>query len=133
LKSLFEGRRWFELRDSIMGESSPRFYQGVVACAFNEIQRCEKELRAVIRLHPRSNDAVEAHKRLASVYLTHGSYREALTQLNAVLAVKPDDSDALEVRPLLAVLSEYPVKASSAGAPRLSSFRTAVCRSQFMV
>jgi predicted aspartyl protease len=108
LKSLFESRRWFELRDSVVGRSTPRFYQGVVACAFNKIPRCEKELEAVIRFRPRSNDAVHALRRLASVYLSHGRYREALTQVNAVLAVKPDDSDALDVRPLLAVLSEYP-------------------------
>jgi predicted aspartyl protease len=51
---------------------------------------------------------MEAHKRLTSVYLIHGRYREALKQLNAVLAIKPDESDALDVRPLLAALSEYP-------------------------
>src|SRR5262252_8166725 len=67
-KSLFDGRRWFELHDLVASRDTPRFYQGVNGCAFNETHRCEKELGTVIKLHPKSNEATEAHKRLASLY-----------------------------------------------------------------
>jgi predicted aspartyl protease len=108
LKKLFEGRRWFELRESTAGKATPDFYQGVVACAFNYIRRCQAKLRAVIKANPKSDDAIEAHRRLASYYLTHGKYREGLAELKAVLAIKADDSDALGTQPLLGALSESP-------------------------
>ncbi len=108
LKSLYDGRRWFELRDSVEKGGAPVFYQGVVACAFNDSRRCEKKLAAVIRTQPKSEEAIEAHRRLASLYLTHGKYREALAQVDAVLLLRPDDSDARDVHPLLATLSQFP-------------------------
>jgi len=75
LRSLYDGRRWFELRDSVTKGGASAFYQGVVA--FNDARRCEKKLGAITRSHPKSDEAVEAHRRLASLYLTHGKYREA--------------------------------------------------------
>ena len=53
-----------------------------------------------------SDEAIEAHRRLPSLYLTHGKYREALAQVDDVLAFRTDDSDARDIRPLLATLSE---------------------------
>src|SRR5580693_4534417 len=108
LRSLYDGRRWFELRDSVTKGVASAFYQGVVACAFNDARRCQKKLGAVIRSHPKSDEAIEAHRRLASLYLTHGKYREALVQVDAVLALRTDDSDARDIRPLLTTLSESP-------------------------
>ena len=108
LRSLYDGRRWFELRDSVARSGASAFYQGVVACAFNDPRRCEKKLGAVIRSRPKSDEAIEAHRRLASLYLTHGKYREALAQVEAMLALRTDDSDARDIRPLLATLSETP-------------------------
>jgi len=107
LKSLYDRRRWFELRDAVAKGGAPVFYQGVVACAFNDTHVCKKKLEAVAK-SSKADEAIEAHRRLASVYLTHGRYREALTQVDAVLALKVDDSDAKGVRPLLAALSESP-------------------------
>jgi predicted aspartyl protease len=108
LRSLYDGRRWFELRDSVTKGGASGFYQGVVACAFNDARRCEKKLGAIIRSHPKSDEAIEAHRRLASLYITHGRYREALAQVDAVLALRTDDSDARDIRPLLTTLSESP-------------------------
>jgi predicted aspartyl protease len=108
LKSLFDGRRWFELRDSILATKTSLFYEGVVACAFNDAHWCKAKLGAVIKLHPKSDEAIEAHKRLASYCLIHGEYRKARDHVNAVLAIRADDSDALSVQPLLAAFSEFP-------------------------
>jgi hypothetical protein len=108
LKSLYDTHRWFELRDSVAKGTAPAFYQGAVACAFNDLHRCQKKLAHVVKASPQSGDAIEAHRLLASVYLRQGKYREALTQVNAVLALKPGDSDAQSERPMLAALSEFP-------------------------
>jgi hypothetical protein len=108
LKSLYDARRWFELRNSVAKGAAPVFYQGAVACSFNDVHRCDKKLGAVIKSRPRSDEAVEAHRVLVSVYLRQGKYREALAQVDAVLALRPGDSDAGDIRPLLATLSEFP-------------------------
>lgn len=108
LKSLYDARRWFELRDSVAKGAAPDFYHGAVACSFNDMHRCERKLGAVVKSRPRSDEAVEAHRVLASAYLRQGKYREALAQVDAVLTLRPRDSDAGNVRPLLATLSESP-------------------------
>jgi hypothetical protein len=93
LKSLYDAHRWFELRDATAKGGVPVFYQGAVACAFNDLHQCEKKLGAVVKSHPRSDEAIQAHGILVSVYLRQGKYREALTQIDAVLAVKPEDAE----------------------------------------
>lgn len=108
LKSLYDSHQWFELRDSIRKSSSSVFYQGAVACAFNDVHGCEKKFREVFNSAPRSDEAVEAHRTLASTYLIHGEYKKALVQVDAILAVKPTDSDALGGHPVLAALGDTP-------------------------
>ena len=57
LKSLYDGHRWFELRDFIEKEGASAFYQGAVACVFNDLRRCDKKLRAVFNSAPRSDES----------------------------------------------------------------------------
>jgi len=108
LKSLYDAHQWFDLRDSIKKGGASAFYQGAVACAFNDVQRCEKKCREVFNSTPKSDEAVEAHRTLASAYLTHGAYRKALAQVDAILALRPTDADALGGRPVLAALAGTP-------------------------
>lgn len=108
VKSLYEGHRWFELRDSVGRGGASAFYQGVVACAFNDVRRCEKRFRGVFNSAPRSDEAVEAHRILASTYFTHGEYKKAFAQAEAILALRPTDADALSDRPVIAVLDRTP-------------------------
>jgi predicted aspartyl protease len=108
LKSLYDAHRWFELRESVGKDSGPAFYVGAVACVFNHLQRCEKKLATVIESRPESDDAIEAHRLLGAAYLRQGRYREALVQIDALLALRPRDSDVQDDRPLLAALSEFP-------------------------
>jgi predicted aspartyl protease len=108
LRSLYDGHRWFDLRDAVAKGSAAVFYQGVVACVFNDLRRCEKEMAAVVKANPQSDEAVKAHKHLASAYLVHGKYREVLAQINAILAVRPGDSDAANDRSLMTTLAEFP-------------------------
>jgi predicted aspartyl protease len=108
LKSLYDAHRWFELRESITKTTAPAFYQGAVACAFNDLHRCEKKLASIIESPGQSDNAIEAHRLLAAAYLRLGKYREALVQVDALLALRPGDSDVQDDRPLLVALSEFP-------------------------
>lgn len=108
LKSLYDGHRWFELRDAVARGSGSLFYEGAVACAFSDLHQCERKLGAVIKSRPRSDDAIEAHRLLSHAYLRGGRYREALVHADAGLALKPGDSDLQSDRPLLAILSGFP-------------------------
>lgn len=106
LKSLYESHRWFELRDSLRKGAAPLFYQGAVACAFNDLRSCERKLARVIKSEPQPQIAIEAHRVLAAAYFRLGKYREALPHVDAILAVHPDDSDVKDDRPLLAALRD---------------------------
>jgi predicted aspartyl protease len=106
LKSLYDNHRWFELRDSIRKGSASPFYEGAIACAFNDVRRCEKKFRAILNSAPNSDEAIEAHRTLASAYLTHGEYKKALGQVDAILALRPTDGDALGGHPVLAALAD---------------------------
>jgi predicted aspartyl protease len=108
LKSLYDAHRWFELRDAVAKGGAPAFYQGVVACALNDLRGCEKKLQPVFESEPHSDQAIEAHRTLASAYLTHGDYKRTLAQVDALLGVRPDDSDASGDRTLLAELARFP-------------------------
>lgn len=108
LKSLYDSHRWFELHDAVRKGGASPFYQGAVACAFNNARRCEKKFSDVFNSAPKSDEAVEAHRILASAYFTHGEYKKALTQVDAILALRPTDADALGDRPVIAVLADTP-------------------------
>ena len=108
LKSLYDGHRWFELRDFVKRQGAPAFYQGAVGCAFNDLPRCENQFRAVFNSAPKSDEAVEAHRILASAYFTHGKYKKALAHVDGILALRPTDSDALNGRPVIVILAESP-------------------------
>jgi hypothetical protein len=108
LKSLYDSHRWFELRDAAVDVHAPVFYRGVVACALNDLSGCNKKLQAIFQSKSRSDEAVEAHRTLASAYLTHGEYKKTLGEVDALLAIRPGDSDALGTRPLLAELAQFP-------------------------
>lgn len=108
LKCLYDAHRWFALRDAVRKTDAPLFYRGAVACVFNDVRQCEKNFKAVIGSQPRSEQAHAAHSLLAAVYLRYGQYRKALSQVDGMLVLEPDDSDAKSVRPLLAALNRSP-------------------------
>jgi hypothetical protein len=60
LKSLYESHPLFELREAVNKGGASIFYQGIVACAFNDLLQCKKKLESVIKSTPNSTDGRQA-------------------------------------------------------------------------
>jgi predicted aspartyl protease len=108
LKSLYESRQWFKLRDAVRQRNAPAFYRGAVACAFNDLPQAERELHRVIASAPGSEEAYLAHNLLTYAYFRAGNYQRALAQLDQMLSMKPDNADDQASRALLSVLTRHP-------------------------
>ena len=108
VRSLYDGHHWFALRNLVMRGKISGFYRGAVECAFNRPKAAREDLATVIRNAPHSADAYEAHSMLAGMYLRSGQFREALAEVDAMLAERPDAEDAKNVRPLFSALSQFP-------------------------
>jgi tetratricopeptide (TPR) repeat protein len=107
LQALFDSHQLFELRNAINNGNAPLFYRGVVACSLNDLGDCEKRLGAVIKSTPIPKEARDARNTLASAYFRSGRYREALSQLNAIIAANPDDP-VRTAYPLVVALAKLP-------------------------
>lgn len=121
LQSLYETDRWFELRDRVDREGSPGFHRAAVAAAFHDVKRAETELNQVIQTAPHMDEAYEAHSLLANLYIRLGRPREVLSQLESMIAHRPESPDARATRPLFELLSRYP--AQSVTSYRASNLR----------
>jgi hypothetical protein len=106
-KALYESHQLFELREAVSRGGAPIFYQGIVACAFNDLPQCEQKLDRVIKSAPHSTDARQARTTLAAVYFRSGRFREALSQVDAMLLANPEDA-VKEARPLVVALAKLP-------------------------
>lgn len=107
LKSLYETHQWFKLRDAIQAKRASAFYRGVVASAFNDNKQAEKYLQAVIKSAPQSEEASDGRALLIYVYMRDGRYRQAFSEVEKALAVKPDDAGLKNARALFGALSRY--------------------------
>jgi len=103
-RALYESHQLFELREAVNKGGAPVFYQGIVACAFNDLRQCEKKLQSVIKSNPNSTDARQARTTLAAVAFRSGRFRDALSQVDAMLKVNPEDA-IKDARPLIAALA----------------------------
>lgn len=113
LKALYDRHQWFELRDALKEESDQAFYRGASACAFGDLQSCEKSLHSTITSAPHSAQSAEAHAILEAAYLRAGQYKKALSHVEARLAINADDADAKNDYALLAVLGRGPEQSLS--------------------
>ena len=102
----------FLLRDALSRRPrSSDFYVGEVACAFNKTSTCEETLQKVLAAEHKPTVAKQIHQMLAAVALREGRHRRALQEIDALLLVDPNDSDAKGSRPLIEVLSRFPDQA----------------------
>jgi predicted aspartyl protease len=108
LHSLCRARRWFDLRDAVGKVSSPSFYLGAVACAFNQFPQCTDYLTRVSDSAPHSQQAYDAHEVLMWACLRRGSFHCALTHLDSLLSIKPNGAGLRALGALLWALSQSP-------------------------
>ena len=121
-KALYDAQQWFELRDAIE-RTAPPLYRGAVACAFNEVEECEKTLRSIIRSNPASEEAGEARGLLIYFYQRSGHFRRALAEIDALLAVDPNNESLKSARDLFGALSQYPDQTVAKRQPSAAPFR----------
>ncbi|MGD1071527.1 MAG: retropepsin-like aspartic protease [Bryobacteraceae bacterium] len=93
LKTLYDARRWTELRDALHTQKGPALYRGVVAAVFGEDRRAEEILHSVIASAPQSDEAYDAYEWLAHLYLRTGRYRRYIAVLEARWAAFPNKSE----------------------------------------
>lgn len=108
LKSLFDSRRWFELRDVVASTDAPAFYRVAVSCAFGDVRQAEKRFQQLTHSDPRSPEIFEAHGMLASAHMRVGHYMQALSHLQAMQAIKPDYAGLSGSVALFLALSRQP-------------------------
>lgn len=105
LKSLYEGHRWFELREEVANTHAPIFYKAAVEAAFNQAPQAERDLEAVLRSPADRERVWEAQQLLLGLYFRLGKYRKASEQAQLMLTQKPDATDIRNIAPILQVLS----------------------------
>ena len=109
LKRRSDAHQMFLLRDALGGHlRSFHFYAGEIACAVNDTASCEEKFGQVLAVEPNSPAAKQIHHILGAVALRQGRYARALQEINALLRLDPNDSDAKGSLPLLEALSRFP-------------------------
>ena len=98
----------FELRDAAAGAKASAIVRATVAAAFNDAASAEKELLAVIRSHPDSEDATAAHMALSAMMQRSGHPRQALEHSAQAAAADPDAHNPKDTRGVLEALAKYP-------------------------
>src|SRR5204863_3620807 len=79
IKALYGDRNWLELSAALSQSESFPLYRASLAAAFNQNSRStERQLLAVIKAAPRSEDAYEAYEQLSHLYLRQGQYHSLI-------------------------------------------------------
>ena len=68
----------------------------------------ERELNAVIAAAPHSAEAYKAHGALSHYYMRSGRFHDAETQIEAMLAAKPNAMDLANIHSLFKLLATNP-------------------------
>jgi hypothetical protein len=112
LKNQSDNHEMFLLRDALNKHRRPSdFSAGEVACAFNDTPTCEEDFKRVLAVAPKSTTAKQIHHILAYAAMREGRYRDSLREMDALLSIDPNDSDAKSTRPFIEALSQFPDQA----------------------
>jgi predicted aspartyl protease len=98
----------FELRDEAARTKPSAIVRATVGAAFNNAGPAEKELLAVIRAHPDSEDATAAHVALSAMMQLSGRPRQALEHSALAAAADPNARNPKDMRGVLEALAKYP-------------------------
>jgi hypothetical protein len=108
VRRILEGHRWFELRDAVRTGKSPALYRGLVAAAFNDTARAEREFRAAIRSRAGGDPQYAVHEALFNANLRNGFYRRAAMEAKKKWALKPEQIPPDWERTLVRLLEQLP-------------------------
>ena len=108
LKTAYTGNQVFALRDAVSQSTTSPFYRGAVASSANRVSAAEKDLGAVIKHDPHSDDAYEAHDLLGNMYFRNGKYLQGYREIVAAIGVRPGDSDAMSMLSISTALNALP-------------------------
>jgi hypothetical protein len=112
LKKQSDAHQMFLLRNGLSRHpGSSDFYAGEVAWTFNDTPTCEERFKTVLAVEPKSNTAKQIHHILAYAAMREGRYGRSLREMDALLAIDPNDSDAKSTRPFIEALSHFPDQA----------------------
>lgn len=98
---------WFS-RVTVEASPTSLLCKGAMDASLDRRKAAIAKLNRVIIADPKSAQAYRAHEFLLSLYFRAGQYREALTEADAMLAIKPTAEDVIDDHPLLLALSELP-------------------------
>lgn len=115
LKSVYETHQWFKLRDAIDAAADREFYEGAVACAFNDFKQALPILSNVIKTAPGSGQASEARGLLIYLYQRAGRFPEAVSQIDQLLKLDPANANLKSARAFFRSLSQYPAQTANRG------------------
>ncbi len=87
---MLEAHRWFDLREAVTTSKSPALYRGLLAAAFNDIARAEREFRIAIRSGVGEDQQYAAHEALFNTSFRNGFYRRAAIEAKKKWALKPE-------------------------------------------
>lgn len=107
LKSLYEGRHWFQLRE-IANSKTPELYQGAVAAAFDQRDEAVAHLQRAIAAAPHSQEAVEARELLVHLYMRTAQYSEVMATMKEQIAARVGKPATDGDRASIALLSQLP-------------------------
>jgi hypothetical protein len=108
LQNLYDGHRWFELRDAIAGKSVPPLYSGAVASAFSQVADAERYLNRAVREASTPEAANEARDVLINLYLRESRISDALRVVDVALTVAPSRTDFRNMRTLFDSFRGFP-------------------------
>src|SRR5262245_40812406 len=108
LQQLYDGGRWFELRDAVRDKEASPLYLGAVASAFNRVKDAEKYFNQAIRRPLTAETAIEARELLAQLYIRVGRSSDAGHLIDEILKMAPQRSDVQNTRVVFGAFSDRP-------------------------
>jgi tetratricopeptide (TPR) repeat protein len=118
---LCDAHDWFSHATAKTGDRTALLCAGAADASFDRRHSAIQKLHRVIRLDSKGDQAYRAHEILYSLFFRAGQYREALREMDAMLAINPRAEDVLGDRPLILGLSQYPDQSDKAKPSVLAS------------
>jgi clan AA aspartic protease (TIGR02281 family) len=107
LRALADSHQWFALRDAVQNMAHPPLlYRGAVACAFNDVKRCEQDMQRVVH-GGSAADRADAHGFLMVLDAMAGRFRLAMIDSKERLKLRGTLSAPDGLHAVLSAFGQY--------------------------